>query len=415
MPDPAGSAERERRTGPAEATPVRSVDRFLGDPTRDIADWRWLWDGDHRFPIRSHRGLLGRIFVAVKRLLRPLVAAPQADLWERQRIFNLIVLEYLQRGEDIRRVVLETHATRLDHLEQVWREGLADVMAHNDALFARVDQKLDRVRRETRDVWAKLASALALAEQDAERAGGAQAAVAALSGVRAEHAYLQLEQRFRGTEAEITERAAPYLDRLRGRGEVLDLGCGRGEALALFGQAGIAARGVDGSAAMVAECRAKGLDADRADLFDALAATPAGTLGGVVSFHVVEHLPVESLDRLVRLAWRALAPGGVLILETPNPLSVVVAARNFWIDPTHRRPVHPETLDLVFRQAGFDPVERIDLHPFGGGDRLPEVPTAELEAPLRPLAQAVNEMRDRVDELLFGYQDYALIGEKPKR
>ena len=39
----------------------------------------------------------------------------------------------------------------------------------------------------------------------------------------------------------------------------------------------------------------------------------------------------------------ALKPDGVLILETPNPLSIVVAARNFWLDPTHRRPVHPET------------------------------------------------------------------------
>lgn len=401
---PAGPSERDGRGDAGSSAP--SVGRFLGDPTRDLSDWRWLWDGDHRFPVRSHRGLFGRLIVAVKRLLRPFVAAPQADLWERQRIFNLIALEYLQRGEDIRRVVLETHAARLDHLEQVWREGLADVMAHNDALFARVDQKLDRVRRETRDIWSRLASALAVAEQ-----GGAPA----LSAVRAEHAYLELEQRFRGTEAEITQRIAAYLERLRGRGEVLDLGCGRGEALALFGQAGIAARGVDGSAAMVEECRRKGLAAEQADLFDVLAGTAEGSLGGVVSFHVVEHLPADSLDRLVRLAWRALAPGGVLLLETPNPLSIVVAARNFWIDPTHRRPIHPETLDLIFRQAGFEPVERIDMRPFPAAERLPEIATAELAEPLRPLAQGVNELRDAVDELLFGFQDYALVGEKPKR
>lgn len=403
MGSPAGGDERERRGGGDAA---RAVERFLGEPTRELGDWRWLWDGDHRFPVRSHRPLVGRLVVFAKRLLRPFVAAPQADLWERQRIFNLIVLEYLQRGEDLRRVVLETHAARLDHLEQVWREGLADVVAHNDALFARVDQKLDRLRRETREVWARLGSALAVAE-----GGGAPA----LAAVRAEHAYLELEQRFRGTEAEITRRIEPYLDRLRGRGEVLDLGCGRGEALSLLAASGIRARGVDSSAAMVEECRRKGLDAERADLFDALAAAPEGALGGVVSFHVVEHLPGGALDRLVRLAGRALAPGGVLILETPNPLSLVVAARNFWLDPTHLRPVHPDTLELIFRQAGFDPVERVDLRPFAPGERLPEIPTAELAPELRPLAQAVNELRDAIDELLFGCQDYALIGEKPGR
>ena len=93
------------------------------------------------------------MIVGVKRLLRPFTVAPQADLWERQRIFNLIALEYLQRGEDVRRVVLETHARRMDHLEAVWREGLAEIVEHNDALFARVAPKLDRSRRKMREVW----------------------------------------------------------------------------------------------------------------------------------------------------------------------------------------------------------------------------------------------------------------------
>jgi SAM-dependent methyltransferase len=397
----APSAEQPSRT---DAGVGPEIARFLGEPTRELGDWRWLWDGDHRFPVRSHRGLLGRFVVFAKRLLRPFVAAPQADLWERQRIFNLIALEYLQRGEDIRRVVLETHGARLDQLERVWREGLNDVMAHNDALFARVDQKLDRVRREARDVWSRLGSALAVAEQ-----GDASA----LSTARGEHTYLELEQRFRGTEDEISTRATPYVELLRGKGEVLDLGCGRGEALALFAEAAIPARGVDSSAAMVEECRRKGLEADHADLFDALAATGEGSLGGVISLHVIEHLPADALDRLTRLAWRALAPGGLLVFETPNPLSVVVAARNFWLDPTHQRPVHPETLDLLLRQAGFDPVERIELRPFPEAERLPEIPLAELGAELRPLAHRVNELRDVLDDLLFGYQDYALVGTKP--
>ena len=402
MPAGEPGAERERATAEPPSEPI---ERFLGEPTRDLDDWRWLWDGDREFPIRSHRGLFGRLVVAAKRLLRPLVRAPQADLWERQRVFNLILLEYLQRGEDIRRHVLEVHQPRIDHLEAVWREGLAEVMAHNDALFARADQKLDHVRRQARQVWARLSAAVATAET-----GG----VVAVARAREEQDYLALERRFRGTEEEIAERVAAYLPHLEGRGEVLDLGCGRGEALASLAARGVRARGVDASEAMVEECRAKGLVAEAADLFDALAATPAGSLGGVVSFHVIEHLPPAAVDRLVRLAWRALVPEGVLILETPNPLSIVVAARNFWLDPTHRRPVHPETLRLVFEQAGFDPIERVELRPFAADDRLPEIDLAELSGEQRVLAQRVNELRDRLDDLLFGNQDYALIGTRPR-
>ncbi len=116
----------------------------------------------------------------------------------------------------------------------------------------------------------------------------------------------------------------------------------------------------------------------------------------------------------MRLAYRALAPGGVLILETPNPLSLVVAARNFWLDPTHRRPVHPESLRLSFELAGFDPVEHRELSPFAPGEHLPEVDLAAVPEPQRELADCVNRLRDRLDDLLYAPQDYALIGHKPR-
>jgi O-antigen chain-terminating methyltransferase len=155
------------------------------------------------------------------------------------------------------------------------------------------------------------------------------------------------------------------------------------------------------------------MEAEQGDLFAVLAAAEAGSLGAVVSFHVIEHLPPEALDRLVRLAWRALAPGGVLILETPNPLSLVVAARNFWLDPTHRRPVHPESLKLSCRLAGFEPVEQLDLRPFPAASRLPELDLASLPEAQQPLADRINRLRDQLDDLLYGYQDFAVVAEKP--
>jgi SAM-dependent methyltransferase len=389
---------------PARRAP--SIDDFLVEPTRDLADWRWLWSGDHEFPISSHRGLLGRLLVGLKRLFRPLVKIPQNDLWDRQSAFNLILLEHLERLEAAR----ADHLRRIEYQEALDSEGIHEIMRHNDALFARTDQKLDRYRREARDLLGSLGAALAAVRP------GEEGAAETIARAHEEHGYLELERRYRGTEEEIRERIEAYLPYLKDLPEgapVLDLGCGRGEALALLRDHGVPCRGVDSSARMVQLCRDRGLEAQAGDLFVVLAGTAEGSLGGVVSFHVVEHLPAGALDRLVRLAWRALQPGGVMILETPNPLSVVVAARNFWLDPTHVRPVHPESLKLMYELAGFEPVERLDLRPFPAADRLPEIDLAKLPSEQRPLADQVNRLRDRLDELLFGYQDFGMVGKKP--
>jgi SAM-dependent methyltransferase len=390
----------------ASSTPT--IDDFLVEPTRDLSGWRWLWSGDHEFPIRSHRGFLGRLLVGFKRLLRPLVKVPQNDLWERQRTFNLILLEHLDRLEAAR----ADHLRRIEYQEALDAEGVYEIMRHNDALFARADQKLDRYRREVRDLLGNLGAALAVV-----RSAPSETVVETVARAHEEHGYVELERRYRGTEEEIRERIAVYRPFLLAGdvapGPVLDLGCGRGEALALLRDWGLAGRGVDASARMVQLCRERGLEAEGGDLFEVLSGLPEASLGGVVSFHVIEHLPAPALDRLVRLAWRALRPGGVLILETPNPLSVVVAARNFWLDPTHVRPVHPESLKLMYELAGFDPVERLDLRPFPEKDRLPEIDLARLAEDQRPLADQVNRLRDRIDELLFGYQDFGMVGRKP--
>ncbi|HEX7185148.1 MAG TPA: class I SAM-dependent methyltransferase [Thermoanaerobaculia bacterium] len=388
-------------TAPQRRTP--SIDDFLVEPTRDLNDWQWLWKGDQRFPVRSHRGFLGRLLVLFKRLFRPVVQVPQNDLWERQRTFNLILLEHLIRDEEHR----GDHRRRLEYLEALNSEGIHEIMRHNDALFARADQKLDRYRREVRDLLGSLGAALAAVQSAPETGTGT------LARAVEEHGYFELERRYRGTEEEILDRISVYLPWLKTiPGPVLDLGCGRGESLALLRDQGIAARGVDSSARMVALCRERGLEATEGDLFGTLAAVEEGSLGAVVSFHVIEHLLPGSLDRLVRLAYRALKPGGVLILETPNPLSMVVAARNFWLDPTHVRPVHPESLKLMYELAGFDPVERLDLRPYPETERLPEIDLAKLPEEQKQLADKVNRLRDRIDELLFGYQDFGMVGRR---
>jgi len=446
MPEPPN--DREERAG----------DRPAAAAGRPLDEWRGVWEGNVQLELAPPPGgLLGRLKAAVKRRVRRWTGGAQADLWERQRLYNLELQAGLERtaelaaavpalagaveglrrdverlGADLQEVqrelvrdirwtretqeseleavqqevfkYLKSHAERLDFLEGLKNEGFDDLRRHTDALFARVDHKLDHYRRRSRELWSQLGSLLARAEGEG---------AAALVRGSQEQGYVELERCFRGVESEIERRIEPYLEFLRGRGDVLDLGCGRGEALELMAGAGITCRGVDSNEEMVARCREKGLEAVAGDLFEALSAVPAGSLGGVVSFHVIEHLPAGSLDRLARLAWSALAPGGVLILETPNPLSLVVAARNFWLDPTHLRPVHPATLELGLQLAGFDPVQRIDLQPFAEEDRLPQIDAGSVSEELRPLTLELNRLRDELDRLLFGFQDYGMVGIKP--
>jgi SAM-dependent methyltransferase len=445
-----------------------SIKSFQNGKSRPLSEWRWLWEGNRTFSMPSRGGLVGSIAVVVKKLLRRFVHAPQSDLWERQRLYNLAIQEHLERAtafetdavqrfgdqqvrsdgmagvmdalgrdlqtiqkelsrdlvlaqeehsryqqalqEDVRQIkdelwtFLEAQNRRLKVLEGFHNDGWDEVRDHTAALFARLDQKLDRYRQLTRDRWNRLGSLLEVAHS-----GGAPALARAVE----EEKYVEFEGLFRGREDEIGARLAPYLEILSGRGEVLDLGCGRGEALEIMAAGGIPCRGVDSSSEMVEVCRGKGLSAEIADLFAALSGAEEGSLGGVVSFHVIEHLPATSIDRLVRLAWRALEPGGVLIFETPSPLSLVAGARNFWIDPTHLRPVHPESLKAVFSLNGFDPVERIDLQPFSEELRLPEIETGDLGPDFLVLAERINAFRDRLDQLLYGYQDYGMVGYKP--
>jgi O-antigen chain-terminating methyltransferase len=173
--------------------------------------------------------------------------------------------------------------------------------------------------------------------------------------------YFAFESRLRGSTDEIRERQRPYVERLRDAAPVLDLGCGRGELLALLRDAGIEARGVDANADMVAFARAEGLDVEQATAHDALAALEDRSLGAVAALQLLEHLPPLDLVSLLELAHAKLRPGGLLIAETIDPSSVA-ALRNYYADLTHAQPLVPETLELLVRGAGFRQTETISLN-----------------------------------------------------
>jgi SAM-dependent methyltransferase len=186
------------------------------------------------------------------------------------------------------------------------------------------------------------------------------------TGAESANGYRGFEDLFRGSEKMIRDRQRVYLDLVSGREPVLDGGCGRGEFLDLLARRGIAGRGVDLDPEMVRRCREKGHEnVERADLLEALEQTPEGSLGAIFTAQVVEHLDTAQLQRLLELAHSRLRPGGVLIAETVNPHSAA-ALKAFWVDPTHRHPLFPETMLALSALAGF---EQGDVFaPTGSGD-----------------------------------------------
>jgi O-antigen chain-terminating methyltransferase len=171
--------------------------------------------------------------------------------------------------------------------------------------------------------------------------------------------YRAFEDRYRGTRDTIKDRLRAYLPFITplaapgGPAAALDLGCGRGEWLELLGEHGFTASGVDLDDGMLAACRERGLDARREDALAALRGQPEGSLALVSAFHLVEHIPFDLVQELIREALRALRPGGLLILETPNPENLTVGATSFYLDPSHLHPLPPALLGFAAEHAGF--------------------------------------------------------------
>lgn len=223
--------------------------------------------------------------------------------------------------------------------------------------------------------------------------------------------YLLLENRFRGSEEEIKALVSDYVPLLENLpGPLLDIGCGRGELLELLREKNIDARGIDLDRAMVERSKAKGLNVEYADLFEYLERIPEKSLGGMIATQVVEHLSHKQIDHFLQLIKRTVIPGGTVILETINPQSVTALARNFFRDPTHIFPVHPETLRFAMEMRGFTTAEIRYRSPYPSDAVLRSVEySPELPARWIGILEKLNDNVERLNSLLFGYQDYAVV------
>jgi O-antigen chain-terminating methyltransferase len=149
---------------------------------------------------------------------------------------------------------------------------------------------------------------------------------------------------------------------------------------------------------MVARCRDLGLEVDEAEALSWLCSLPAESLAGITGFHVIEHFPFPVLTRIFDECLRVLAPGGLVVFETPNPANLLVASERFYLDPTHINPLPDSTVSFLAEVRGFTRVSILQLHP------VANVKRRVYDDPLLALLQ----------EKMYGPQAYGLLAWKVK-
>ena len=221
--------------------------------------------------------------------------------------------------------------------------------------------------------------------------------------------YFDFEKNFRGSPEAIRERQEYYLKVLSenhtslpdGEGIYLDIGCGRGELLSLLKDTGIPCRGVDNNPTMVNHCKDINLDVADGDALEFLKSLPDNHLRGAIALQVIEHMSIRELFEMFYVVNQKLKPGGIFIVETINPESLY-SMRWFYMDWTHNRPLPAPLVEFFYHYSGFRNVETILRSPIEGWRQMAMTETN----------QTADDNFNKLNNILFGYQDYMIRGIK---
>lgn len=223
--------------------------------------------------------------------------------------------------------------------------------------------------------------------------------------------YELFEDESRGDVADIRERLGFYVPLLEkaagGGGLIADLGCGRGELLELLKEKGLSAIGIDNNEAAVIRGKKAGLNMECKDLFQYLREAKEGSLAAVTAMHVIEHMTPSEQGEFLALSLKALKPGGLIAMETPNIMNLHVASCDFYSDITHVRPVHPVALRNRMKQMGYKDIDIKFLHPFPQSEQL------ILDAP--GLSEEAKKNFEKINDLIWGCRDCVILATKKEK
>jgi O-antigen chain-terminating methyltransferase len=358
------------------------------------------------------RRVLGPFYRFFKRIVWRLTSWYINPAIDNQRLFNAYAtrsinemkryLDHLQINEDILSTIMRRDLA-------LFRANMLFLVRYLENRMHDFENELELLRSGSTE-WAATGPAIVAEGNDGE--GETKDLLGALD-------ILSLEQRVHGSPKVVKDRQRVYLPYFRGCRNVLAIGCGRGELLQLLAQEGISVRGVETNPTLVGYCRDHDLDVARVDPLEYLEAVDDCSLDGIALSRFAGHQPPVRLIGMLDLCRVKLADEGVLVIETPNPFSLYVAASYVLENSGRVHPLHPETLKLLCLSYGFVEPEVIFLNPLPPEEHLEELELTSFSATLDPREQElfgrVNENFQKMNRILFSHRDYALVTRLGRR
>lgn len=357
---------------------------FKHDPTQlkaDIQQNNLLWDIPLNEVITSHRKFTGRFIVFGKKVAKKLLHWFVTKPLTQQKEFNGSVTRSINELSNI-----------VSHQVLHYNSAINNLYKRDDDLAIKLSA-LSSLIEEMKKIYEE--NCLIQKELEGKVRELFQREQFPLD-------YRKFEDNFRGNEVEIKEQQLEaYYTYIKNKKSILDLGSGRGEFLEAFKEKGFEVYGVDSNSELVQYTQSKGLNIVEDDIINFLRVTK-NKFDVITCLHVIEHLYPYQLTEVVRLSYDCLNSDGLVIFETPNPECIYNLAYGFTIDMTHKRMVHSYTMKYIMEQMGFKEVIIKHLAPVDSSISLSIID----EQP------NVNDNFGKINRLLFGYQNYAVIGRK---
>lgn len=316
----------------------------------NAAQMNMLWDTNY-YQINATGGIVKKL---IKKIIKKMVSPVIAPLFEKQREFNAVTVRAMNCLKDNTRSI----------------EKVAEIVNHHNSHLN------DLLEKDVNDKGYMTID------------------------------YEKFQQRFRKLD-DVKKSFQPYLELLKCKNNIIDLGCGRGEVLELLKENGIHAIGVEQYIPFVEMCRKKGLIVKESDIIDFLDTLNSDSVDCFFASQVVEHLNIADFIALCEQTYDKLMVGGYFIAETPNPLCLSIYRDSFYIDPTHNRPIHPEFFKFLLEEIGFKHVDVIYTEASKIPYRLPLLDGSNINN-----LEEFNDGINCITDMLFGSRDYAVIATK---
>jgi len=385
---------------------------------RNISYSNYNWGFDTMKPIKSHRRLLGKISIFLKKIARKSIFWYTNPIFEKQREFNSSVTRSLNEIQKFISNSIDVNSKPENDIEAIkpliksLEEEIVNLKTriYSSELNLRSINEERKLEQRTNIV---VADRLRRIENEVKKEPSIHNdSIKNLdmpvkkNSEKIDIDYLMFEEIYRGSEEELKEKQKSYLKYFEGKDNILDIGCGKGEFLELLISEGKQqVKGIDLNKDMIYFCQDRGLIVEQIDALSYLQKCEDSSLEGIFMAQVIEHLEVPYLLELIKQCRVKLKDEGVLIMETINPQCLSVFSNSFYMDLSHNKPVHPLTIKFLVEAEGYHVIDILYLSEIT--EKFPQILGNGIEN-----AEDINKAITRLNNLLYGYQDYAIVVRK---